>query len=300
MTPSRERVKQRSGQGRSIALVTDATKALAALCAREDLAEYRSNALLLFALQLRFGITDIEGVAAVALTDSANDKKCDLVFVDRDGGRVVVAQGYMSSREDLQAAPANKASDLNTAVTWLLTGELESLPEVLRSAAQEVRDAIENDQISEFHIWYAHNAPESENVRIELEQAARTADSLIHRYFEGFEIDVTYQEIGAGQLERLYERTEAPIAVTDELVLEVPGGFETSGNHRRAFTTAVSGTWLREQWEKYEGDLMAPNVRDYLGIVRSERKHQQRDKDHRIANSGSILDLQQWNHDLGA
>ena len=271
MTPLHERVKQRSGQDRSIALVTDANKALAALSARGDLAEYGSNALLLFALQLRFGITDIEGVAAVALTDSANDKKCDLVFVDRDAGRVVVAQGYMSSRDDLQAAPANKASDLNTAVTWLLTGELESLPEVLRSAAQEVRDAIENDQISEFHIWYAHNAPESENVRIELEQAARTADSLIHRYFEGFEIDVTYQEIGAGQLERLYERTEAPIAVTDELVLEVPGGFETSGNHWRAFTTAVPGIWLREQWEKYEGDLMAPNVRDYLGIVRSER-----------------------------
>jgi AIPR protein len=244
---------------------------LAALAARSDLQDYGSNALLLYALQLRWGITDIEGVAAVALTDSANDKKCDLVYVDRDNGRVVVAQGYMSIKDDLDAAPANKASDLNTAVAWLLSGELGGLPDVLRSAAEEVRDAIENDQINEFHIWYAHNAPESENVSNELDQAVRTADSLIHRYFSDAQIDVVASEVGVEQLDKLYRRTEAPIAVTDTLSLLVPGGFETHGEHWRAFTTAVPGVWLREQWAKYGGDLMSPNVRDYLGIVRSER-----------------------------
>ena len=251
--------------------MTQQNKALAALAARPDLGEYGSNALLLYALQLRWGITDIEGVAAVALTDSANDKKCDLVYVDRDNGRVVVAQGYTSATDDLQAAPANKASDLNTAVTWLLSGGLDGLPDVLRSAAEEVRDAVRNDQINEFYVWYAHNAPESANVKDELDQAARTADSLLHRYFPDAQVDVTAQEVGRLQLEKLYERTEAPIAVTDELTLLVLGGFETKGEHWSAFTTAVSGTWLREQWRKYESDLMSPNVRDYLGIVRSER-----------------------------
>jgi len=227
--------------------------------------------LLLYALQLQWGITDIEGVAAVSLTDSANDKKCDLVYVDRDNGRVVVGQGYMSVRDDLEAAPANKASDLNTAVTWLLSGGLGGLPDVLRSAAEEVRDAIGSDQINDFHVWYTHNAPESANVKAEIDQAARTADSLLHRYFPDAQIDVTAREIGRQQLEKLYERTEAPIAVTDELTVLVPGGFETKGEHWSAFTTAVPGTWLREQWKKYESDLMSPNVRDYLGIVRSER-----------------------------
>lgn len=245
-------------------------KAEAALAARSDLAEYGSNALLLYALQLRWGITDIEGVAAVALTDSANDKKCDLAYVDRDNGRIVVGQGYTSIKA-LEAAPANKASDLNTAVTWLLSGPLEGLPDVLRSAAGEVRDAIRSDQINEFHVWYAHNAPESANVKDELEQAARTADSLIKRYFPQVQVDVAAQEVGREQLEKLYERTEAPIAVTDELTLVVAGGFETKGEHWSAFTTAVPGTWLREQWAKYDSDLMSPNVRDYLGIVRSER-----------------------------
>lgn len=220
---------------------------------------------------MRWGIADIEGVAAVALTDAANDKKCDLVYVDRDNGRVIVAQGYFSEKDELQSAPSNKASDLNTAVTWLLSGDLEPLPEPLRSAAEEVRDAIEQDQIREFHIWYSHNAPESPNVKEELDQAAKTADSLIKRYFDSAQVDVIGLEVGREQLEKLYERTEAPIAVTDEFTLSVAGGFETEGDHWSAYTTAVPGRWLREQWDTYQGDLMSPNVRDYLGIVRSER-----------------------------
>lgn len=238
--------------------------------ARSDLEPYGSNALLLFALQLRWGLTDIHGVAAVALTDAANDKKCDLVYVDRDGGRVVVAQSYFA-QNDVEAAPANKAADLNTAVSWLLHGPLDRLPEVLRSAAEEVRDAIEQDQIREFHVWYTHNAPESQNVREELAQAVRTANALLREGFGAEDIEVLALEVGRAQLERLYDRTEAPISVTDELVVEVPNGFEMSGQHWRAYTTAVPGVWLREQWKTYETDLMSPNVRDYLGIVRSER-----------------------------
>jgi hypothetical protein len=84
-----------------------ANKALAKFETRSDLQAYGSNALLLFALQLRWGMTDIEGVAAEALTDASNDKKCDLVYVDRENGRVVVGQGYMSGKTDLMAAPSS-------------------------------------------------------------------------------------------------------------------------------------------------------------------------------------------------
>jgi hypothetical protein len=247
------------------------SKALTAFVARSDLKPYGNNALLLFALQLRWGISDIDGVAATALTDAANDKKCDLVYVDRDNARAVVAQGYYTSKANPKSARANKASDLNTAVTWLLSGEVAGLPVVLQSAAKEVRDAIEQDQIRELHIWYCHNAPESKNVKDEVNQTAVTADSLIHRHFPNAEVEVSSLEVGLEELERLYERTEAPIAVTDSFSLEVDGGFHTQGNHWSAYTTAIPGTWLREQWETYKGDLMAPNVRDYLGIVRSER-----------------------------
>jgi hypothetical protein len=254
-----------------LAINTHTNKALAKFTAREDLKIYGSNALLLFALQLRWGITDIEGVAAEALTDASNDKKCDLVFVDRANGRIVVGQGYFSEKGDLKAAPSNKASDLNAAVSWLLKGPLDGLPEALRSAAQEVRDAIEQDEVREFHIWYVHNAPESENVWDELAQAVTTADGLLHAYFAPSQVEVTAMEIGRDQLERIYQRTEATIAITDELTVSVPGGFEEQTSDWGAYTTSVPGTWLRELWNQYGEDLMAPNVRDYLGIVRSER-----------------------------
>jgi hypothetical protein len=246
-------------------------KALAKFETRTDLQAFGSNALLLFALQLRWGMTDIEGVAAEALTDASNDKKCDLVYVDRENGRVVVGQGYMSSKTDLTAAPSSKASDLNTAVTWLLSGDLDGLPAVLKSAAEEVRDAIEQDEIREFHIWYVHNAPESANVADELKQAVTTADALLHTHFSEAQVEVTAMEIGVSELDRLYRRTEATIAVTDELKVTVPGGFESGGQGWSAYTTSVPGVWLREQWQKYGEDLMSPNVRAYLGIVRSER-----------------------------
>lgn len=247
-----------------------AGKVITAFESRSDLDDYGDDALLLFALQLRWGITDIEGVAAEALTDAANDKKCDLLFVDRDAGRVVMGQGYLSKKER-RAAPEQKASDLNTAAAWVFSGELDGLPDVLKSAAAEVRDAVAEDVIREVHIWYCHNAPESENVRRELEQAARTADSLIKRYFEDAEIEVSGLEVGLETLEGWYERTEAAIAVTDTVELTVGGGFQADNGEWSAYTTSVPGTWLREQWETHKGDLMAPNVRDYLGVVRSER-----------------------------
>ncbi|MBD2108504.1 hypothetical protein [Nodosilinea sp. FACHB-13] len=92
----------------------------AAFQARTDLARYGDNALLLFTLQLRFDIQDIESIANDSLTDGYEDKKCDLVYVDRENEIAVIAQGYYSTSDNTNRdAPANKASDLNTAVAWL-------------------------------------------------------------------------------------------------------------------------------------------------------------------------------------
>ena len=63
---------------------------------RTDLVDlYGDNSLLLYALQLRYDIEDIISVASEALTDGSDDKKCDLIYIDRDSGFAVVAQAYM-------------------------------------------------------------------------------------------------------------------------------------------------------------------------------------------------------------
>lgn len=89
--------------------------------ARTDLtAQYGNNALMLYALQLRFEISDIVSVASDALTDCGNDKKCDLIYVDQDAGVAVIAQSYTRQNpKERDLAPKNKACDLNTAATWV-------------------------------------------------------------------------------------------------------------------------------------------------------------------------------------
>ena len=68
-----------------------------ALQARADLARYGSNAIGLFALVLKFGLDDIESVAAESLTDGSGDKKCDIVYIAEDEGIAVVVQCYRAT-----------------------------------------------------------------------------------------------------------------------------------------------------------------------------------------------------------
>lgn len=242
--------------------------AFSAFETRDDLRQYGDNALLLFAAQLRLGIDDIESFAANALTDGSNDKKCDLVAVVSEGRKVIVAQGYFSN-SDKQEAPANKASDLNTGVSWLLSGPLESLPEALRSAAEEVRTALAAGTVAELEIWYVHNLPESVNVKNELEQAVATADGMIRREFTTATVDVGAFEIGRAGLEADYARTQAPILVSDKFTFSVPGGFEIKAKGWSAFSTAIKASDLRGLWASHTVKLMSPNIRDYLGMVKS-------------------------------
>lgn len=244
-----------------------ARPAFAAYNSREDLHVHDPNALLLFVAELRLGVDDISIFASNALTDHSNDKKCDMVAVTPERNKVVVAQGY-EALTDKAAAPANKASDLNTAVSWLLTGPLEEVPEKLRSAATEVRAALDEKLVSEFEIWYVHNLPTSRNVQGELNQAVKSAEAALARYFPGADVDVRAVEIGRDQIDTDYRQSNAPILVSDSRVFSVPGGFEVSGSGWKAYSTAIRLKDIRELWASHGVSLMSPNVRDYLGVVK--------------------------------
>ncbi|MBY6366988.1 AIPR family protein [Rhodococcoides corynebacterioides] len=248
---------------------TQSTAGYAAFESRDDLQAYGDNALLLFVAQMRLGFDDVDTFASNSLTDGNNDKKCDLVAVSADKQRIVLAQGYMTSKVPLGAAPANKASDLNTGVSWLLDGDLDKLPETLRGAAEEVRDALHGGEIRELQLWYVHNCVESSNVGTELAQAIKTANRVIKATFPDLDIDVSATEIGRSALEDEYARMQAPILVSEEYTFKVPGGFELSAQDWSAFSTAVAVADLRALWADHKASLMSPNLRDYLGVVRS-------------------------------
>ncbi|WP_333653081.1 hypothetical protein [Dissulfurispira sp.] len=83
-----------------------------------------------------------------------------MVYINKDDGIAVVLQCHFSTKEK-EEAPANKASDLNTAISWLLQRPIEELPERILSSAKEIRDGINSGDINSLHIWYVHNLPES-------------------------------------------------------------------------------------------------------------------------------------------
>ena len=239
----------------------------AALRTRTDLNKYGDNALLLFALQLRFEIEDIDTVATNSLTDSPDDKKCDLVYVDEESRIAVIAQGYFCHKENLpNAAPANKASDLNTAVTWFISTPLEEIPNHLQSAATELRKALSNKEIESIEFWYSHNLPESQNVQNELDAVTRAAKAAIDQCFPGFDnLNISGIELGLSTTETLYMSLTIPILVSNELRVSISEGFHISAPEWKSFITTVPAKWLHDIFKEHNSNLFSANIRGYLG-----------------------------------
>jgi hypothetical protein len=237
--------------------------------ARDDLQQYGDNAIGLFALALRFGLDDIDSVATDSITDGTDDKKCDLVFIDREKRVAVLAQCYFS-KSGKQSAPSNKASDLNTAVAWLLQREIRDLPERLRSNALELRSAIASGEVARFEAWYVHNLPESANVREELRTVESTVKNLVEPLALDNKIAVSGREVGKTALEALYRETLSPILVNDEIPIDIDSGFTIATNDWKSFVTAIPARTLHRLYGKYKTKLFSANVRDYLGSRNSD------------------------------
>jgi len=234
---------------------------------RVDLTEkYGDNALLLYALELRLQIEDIQGVATDALTDGNDDKKCDLVYISEEDGIAVIAQGYMA-RKERRSAPSNKASDLNTAVTWLLNESLEKLPTDIKAAAYQLRNALEYKKLNTIQIWYVHNCPESENVKRELNAVKLSCITAIEQNMDE-NVNVIALEVGNETLNKWYKSSSVPILVADEF--EVPtvyGGYQVNGENWKSYMTSIPLTFLYDNYHKYKDELFSSNIRGYLGSL---------------------------------
>lgn len=176
--------------------------------AREDLKEmYGDNALMLYALQLRFDIEDIASIASESLTDGHNDKKCDLIFVDRELGIAVIAQAYNKSNakpDDL--APSNKASDLNTAAAWVFASDIDAIPEQIKESVIDLQDAIKNGEVSTVYFWYVHNMIEEKNpvVKEEIDTLQLAIQKLVDSVYPDNIIKIIALEVGLKTINKWY------------------------------------------------------------------------------------------------
>jgi hypothetical protein len=232
--------------------------------AREDLADYDDNGLALFALALRFGVEDLDTIAADAITDGSDDKKCDMVYINAEDEYAVLAQCYLSTK-DKPSAPANKASDLNTGIGWLLQRNIDEVPVRIKSAAVEIRSAIETNRIKNLYIWYVHNLPESDNVNEELVTVQQTAKTALDKQFSDTSISIQLVEVGENTLTNWYEESLSPILVNDEFEIETEGGYPLRGPKWSSFSTAIPAQFLYRAYKKHKTKIFSANIRDYLG-----------------------------------
>jgi hypothetical protein len=242
---------------------------LNAYSARFDNSSYGSDALGLFALGLRFGIDDLDNLASDVITGGGDDKKCDIIYVNREEQRIVVAQCYASEKEKKEA-PANKASDLNAAISWLIAAPISTLPAQLQPYAEEVRDAISSGDIREVFIWYVHNLKESKNVEKELKTVETSAVTQIRALNKDDHIRVSAAEIGQTAFQTWYEESQSPILITEKFAVPVKEAFKVSGGGWRAVVAYVPGIFFYNLYKKHGTKLFSANIRDYLGSRASD------------------------------
>ena len=245
-------------------------KYLADFEARDELGKYGSNALLVYALQLRFNIDDIDTVASDSITDGYEDKKCDMIYIDENEGVAVVAQAYFKQRVNSgDRAKLTKAQELNTAAGWILGRDLGDVPDLLKSTVASLHDAIERGTIDSLYFWYQHNCDECDEIRNELDTVKTTAKALLDSFMPGTQVKIAAMEVGNNTLEKWYENTTNKILVDDEIEIDLPfGGYEMSEDRWSAYQAYISGQKLYELHKRYGDDLFSANPRRFIGIGR--------------------------------
>jgi AIPR protein len=257
------------------------------LLADPVLSKYGNNALPLFAMALHLDVEDVGSFATDSLTDHPADKKADIIYINEAEGVACVEQGYTGQDWGKQEAPANKASNLNTAAAWLLQTPIVDVPKIIRAHAKLFRDGLTKKTITKVIFAYAHNALESHNVETELHTVRHLLNGL--DLLKGAEVEVA--ELGLRQIEALYLTSLGSIQVIDELVLPAKKVIAESGPGCRAFVLSLNGAILHSLYEKHKNALFSANLRDFLGARKFSGNVNNRIKETAEKNPGNFFVL---------
>lgn len=240
--------------------------------AETEFRQYQQNALTIFALSLYLRLDDIDEFAANAITEGPNDKKIDICHLDLSENRAVIAQSYLSQTWGKTAAPANKATELNTAIVWLLSANESRIPPHLKTKAIDLRRALINGDIKRVEICYVHNCHESINVENELRVTADATRDMIKTLVSDNEtsVIVAYKEFGLEAIEDLYKSRDSEILIDGWIDIPVTNHVEEQGDGWRAILTTVSGEWIQALHRQHSERLFSANYRDYLGSTRKK------------------------------
>jgi len=224
------------------------------------------NAHLIWTVSMYLDYPDKFQLGSESLTDGSNDKKIDFIRIDRDLNKIVFAQGYYATKKN-ESAPANKASDLNTAAAWLFSGDTDKIPSPLKEIIIDCREALKQGEIEQIDLLYVHNLPESVAVSRELTTAANHISNSLPPESD---IKIVYKELGIEKIEKLFAEIESSIVVMDKIECPSTIMFSETGPQWKSHVLTIPGSWLRDKFNSFGDNLFSANYRGFLGV--SKRK----------------------------
>jgi hypothetical protein len=230
---------------------------------------------LLYAMALRLGTMDIHGLETDALLDGKDDKKVDFFHLDLEDGVAIVAQGYCATDWSKLEAPSNKASDLATAMNWLLDSEIEAIPRLdIRAAATELRDALNTGLISRLEVLFVHNLPSSSAIDRELDTIERALIGKLERFGSNSTsfVDPRCTQVSRETVQDWIITQNQSITVRDKVSFEsnsLPVQLEEPD--WETVLIAVPAGQIVTLRKAYGDKLSSANIRDYLGSRQSAR-----------------------------
>ncbi|WP_081687003.1 AIPR family protein [Chitinilyticum litopenaei] len=226
------------------------------------------NAYILWALGLYLDEPDLDALSSRALTDGGNDKSIDFLEIDKTGQKIVIVQGYYTKKNG-DKAPSKKASDINTAVAWLASGDMkcQTINQRLKERISDCRDLIEQDEIEHIELIYIHNLPESINTKQELETCERNAQKL----FLDKGISVTCKELGITEIESLYMERSSQILIKHKIKIDGERIGYIQNTDWDAYIFNIKGEWLRDLFKQHDDKLFSANYRGFLGVNKRKK-----------------------------
>lgn len=235
--------------------------------ADDELEQFGSNSLSMFALSLYLRLDDLGEFAANSIVEGPNDKKLDIFYLSIADGLAVMVQSYLSPDWNRIAARESKASDLNTAMAWLLSADQREVPPHLKSKAIDLRRAIVSGEINRIELLFIHNCPESKNVERELKVVATATKSKVAAldFDASRRITIAHRELGLKGIEDLYKSRDSEILVDRLITLPAKTHIQQKGTGWRSILVTVPGHWLQGLYSAHGDRLFSANYRDFLG-----------------------------------
>ena len=200
-----------------------------AFAQRDDLTPFGGEGIGVFALGLRFGLDDLQAVAAESITDGPNDKKIDVIYIDRSQRSAFVMQCYKATGKFDKQAPGNKATDLHTAATYTFSTGLNDVPEQIKLQITDLRSAISDGSVDTVYFWYVHNRTDSTSIADEMKQVEVGASANVRTAFPDARCSIFAMEVGRNTLEEWFNQSSNQILVSDEIQFGLQPRYELSG-----------------------------------------------------------------------